>query len=109
MVPCIRCDFAHTVRRVLEQVVLTILFSVGDSFYLRMYGDYRLAKTVEFVFRFALRWLDHHGPADWPRDRRCVEAVIHQSFCRVFYLDTCALPLAQIDDALVRHEAVPPF
>src|SRR3954469_2276066 len=103
MVPLVGCDFASSMRCILEQVVLSILFSIRHSFDLRVYGNHRLAKTIELVLRFALRWLDHHGAADRPRDRWRVKAVIHQTFCRIFDLDTSALPLAQIDNTFMRH------
>ena len=100
--PFVGCDFARSVRRVLEQVVLSMSFSLSHSFDLRVYGDHGLAKAVKLVLRFALRWFDHHGTGDRPRDRRGVKPVIHQTFCRVFDFDTSAFPLAQIDDAFMR-------
>src|SRR2546423_2288206 len=58
------------------------------------------------MFRFALGWLDHHCPGDRPGNCRRVKAIIHQAFCHVFDFDPGAFPLAKIDDAFVRNEAV---
>ena len=109
MVPFVGCNFASSVRRVFERIVLLILLSFGDGFHFHMYRDHRVTKTVELVLRFALGWFDHHRPTDGPRDRRRMKAVIHQTFCHVFDFNACAFPLAQIDDAFVRDQAVLPF
>ena len=93
---------SRSVRRVLEQVVFSILVPFSDSLDFRAYGDHRFAETVELVFRFALGWLDHHGPADRPRNGRRVKAVIHQTFGHVFDFNACGSPLAQVDNAFVR-------
>ncbi len=109
VVPFVRGDFARSVRRVLEQVILLILFSVSDCFHFRVDGNHRLAKPIKLVFRFALGRLDHHRPAYWPRDGRRMKAVIHQTFCHVSNFNAGAFPLAQIDNAFVRDQAMLPF
>ena len=93
-------------RRVLEQIALPILFSVGDCLHLGVNGNHRIAETIELVFRFALGRFDHHRPANRPRNGRRVEAVIHQTLCHIFDFNACASPLAQVDDALVRDETM---
>jgi hypothetical protein len=94
------------VRRVLEQIALPILFSIGDCLHLGVNGDHRIAETIELVFRFALGRLDHHRPANRPRNGRRVKAVIHQTLCHIFDFNACASPLAQVDNAFVRDEAM---
>jgi hypothetical protein len=104
-VPFVRGDLPRGVRRVFEQVVLSILFSVSDGFHLCVNGNHRVAKTVELVFWFTLGRLDHHRTGDGPGNRWRVKPIIHQPFCYVFDLDACAFPLAKIDDALMRNES----
>ena len=96
----------RSMRRVFEQVILSILFPARDRFHLGVDGDHRVAKTVQLVFWFALSRLDHHCSSRGERNRGGVKSVIHQALCHVFDFDAGAFALAQIDDALVRDEAV---
>jgi hypothetical protein len=54
------------VRRVLQQIGLSILFSVDDCLHFGVNGVHRIAKAIELVLRFALGRLDHHRSANRP-------------------------------------------
>src|SRR5213592_3088886 len=71
-VPFIGPDLARCVRRVFEQIILSILFPVGDRFHLCVDGNHRVAETIELVLWFALCRLDHHCSSDRPGDCWCV-------------------------------------
>src|SRR5579884_3136972 len=106
MVPVIGSDLARGVRSVFQQVVVSGLVSAGDGLHLSVNGNHRVTKSVQLVFGFALGRLDHHRSRDRPGNRGSVKPIIHQTLCHVFYFDAGAFPLAQINDAFVRNEAV---
>src|SRR5213592_201572 len=45
-VPLVGRDLSGGMRRVLEQIALPILFSVGDCLHLCVNGDHRIAETI---------------------------------------------------------------
>ena len=69
-----------------------------------MDGNHRVAKTVQFVLRFAFGRFDHERAGDGPGERGRVKAVIHQALRDVLGGD--AVERAQVEDAFVRDEAV---
>src|SRR5438094_4704482 len=64
-VPFVGRDLSRGVRRVFEQVILAILLSFGDRFHLCVDGDHCLAETIDYLFGFVLRRIDHHCASDW--------------------------------------------
>src|SRR5262249_5750068 len=107
MLPFRARDALGRMGSVLEDVVDLVglaLFDFGD---LLANKNHRLAETIELGLRFALGWRDHHRAWNRQRDRRSVEAVVHQSLGDVLDLDARGrLELAQIDDALMGHKAM---
>ena len=87
-----------------------LFFRIGlagaDRFDLGPDGNHRVAETIELVLRFALRRLDHDRAGNRPGNGRRVKAVIHQTLGDVFHFDARALARPQVENALVRHEAV---
>ena len=94
-------------RRVLERVVAAIPDAAADLLELGVNRDHRLAEAVELRLRLALGRLDHQRIGHRERQRRGVEAVVHQTLGDVLGGDAdLALQRAQVEDALVRHAPV---
>jgi hypothetical protein len=72
----------------------------------RVNGDHRITETIKLMFRLTFGWLDHHRPANRPRNGWRVKAVIHQPLCYVFDFNARASPLAQVDNAFVCDETM---
>src|SRR5450759_1809075 len=107
MRPRARRHAPDRVRRVLEDVVLLVRFAGLDLPDLLANRDHRLAESVELLFRLAFRRLDHQRSGHRKRDRRRVEAVVHQPFRDVLDLDAARLlHHPRVDDALVRDGSV---
>ena len=103
-IPIVAGNLVGGVRGVLEQIVLRVGCAGFHGGHFGVDGNHRVAETVELVFRFALGRFDHECAGDGPRERRRVKAVIHQPLRHV--LGGRALERAQIQNALVRDEAV---
>ena len=88
--PGVGGDHARGVRRVLERVVLRVDLPLDDPGDLGPDPDHRLAETVEFGERFALRRLDHQGAGNREGHGGRVEAVVHQPLRHVLGLDARA-------------------
>ena len=109
MVPVVRRHLLGGMRSVFEQVVLTVGLAGANRVDFAADRDHRLAKTVQLIFRFALRRLDHYRAGHRERDGRRVEAVIHQTLGHVFDFDASAFAGPQIEDAFVSDQAVLTF
>src|ERR1700690_368028 len=77
-VPVVRRNHVRRVRRILEQVVLLVRRAGFNGRHLRMDGNHRITKPVEFRLRFALGRLNHERVGPRPRQRWGMKAVTHQ-------------------------------
>ncbi len=67
--------------------------------------DHRLDEPVDLAQALALGGFDHQGSGDRERHRRRVEAVVDQPLGDIVDGDSALLgDLAQVEDALVRHQ-----
>ncbi len=95
------------VRRVLQDVVVTVAFAAFDLRDLFADGDHRVDETVQFGHAFGFGRLDHQRAGHRKAHRGRMEAVIHQALGDVFGADAAGfLERAHVQDALVRHAAV---
>src|SRR5262249_3705446 len=107
VIPRIAKDSRQRMRRVLQRIVVSIGDAELDLLDLFADRDQRIAEPIELRLRLALRRLDHERACNWERDRRRVEAVIHQPLGDVLDLDARRrLERAWVDDALVRDASL---
>ena len=90
------------VRRVFQTLSLFIRLPRFDRGDFGVNRDHGVAKPVEFVFRFALGRLDHHGAGHRPGNGGRMKTIIHQALGDIFHRDT--LELAQVENAFVRDQ-----
>src|SRR5450830_102111 len=100
-------DFRRGVRGVLQRVVVLVqaaVFHCADFF---ADLDHGVEETVQFFLGFAFGRLDHQGAGHRERHGRCMETEVDQALGNVIDADAAAvLQWTQVEDALVRHQAV---
>jgi HAMP domain-containing protein len=95
------------VRRALQRVVHLVVLAALDLHDLGVDGDHRLDEAVDLDLRLRLGRLDHQRARHREAHGRGVEAEVHQALGHVFVRDAgLVLQRAQVDDALVRDQAV---
>src|SRR2546421_3689860 len=102
MIPVLHGEHISGVGRLFEQIILPVHLPGFDSLDLSMNGDERVAEAIQFWFRFAFSWLDHHSAWHRPRNSRRMKAIIHQALGDIF--DGDALELAEVQNAFVGYE-----
>nr|GEU28245.1 hypothetical protein [Tanacetum cinerariifolium] len=95
------------VRREFQRVVQLVEFAAFHLGDLVADGDHGVDEAVHLHFRFAFRRLDHQGAGYREAHGRRMETEVHQALGHILVGDAGGvLQRTQVDDALVRHQAV---
>mmetsp|Transcript_6043 Transcript_6043/g.15477 ORF Transcript_6043/g.15477 Transcript_6043/m.15477 type:complete len:216 (-) Transcript_6043:2368-3015(-) len=107
VLPVVRGDDVHRVRRVLQHVVVSRVHAILHLLDLLADLDQRVAVPVQLSKVLRLGGLHHDRASHRPRHGRRVEAIVSQALGDVRLANACLrLDLAEVEDELVRAQAV---